>query len=199
LALAASGRTDAARGLVVEIAGMSKAIEPNVLIAAVDAICALKEHDPAAVERVLQFEQVAFGRGALDVLVTAYRSTPEILSVLLRTSRDGARIRGLLRRIGDDDLAAVIGQPILTADDPRSTLSPREREVYELVVQRLTNREIGRLLFIEESTVKVHVHHIYDKLGVRSRLDLIVQATLERSGQATSAIGGPASTEASSS
>jgi DNA-binding NarL/FixJ family response regulator len=93
----------------------------------------------------------------------------------------------------------VIGQPILTADDPRSTLSPREREVYELVVQRLTNREIGRLLFIEESTVKVHVHHIYDKLGVRSRLDLIVQATLERSGQATSAIGGPASTEASSS
>jgi DNA-binding NarL/FixJ family response regulator len=92
----------------------------------------------------------------------------------------------------------VIGQPISTADDLRSTLSPREREVYELVVQRLTNREIARLLFIEESTVKVHVHHIYDKLGVRSRLDLIVQATLERSGQATSAIG-PTSTDGAAS
>jgi DNA-binding NarL/FixJ family response regulator len=52
--------------------------------------------------------------------------------------------------------------------------------VYELLIQRLTNREIARLLFIEESTVKVHVHHIYDKLGVRSRVALTVQAQLER-------------------
>ena len=133
------------------------------------------------------------------MLVTAYRSTPEVLSVLLKASHDGDRLVGLIRRVGDEDLAAVVGQPISSGVDPRSTLSPREREVYELVVQRLTNREIATLLFIEESTVKVHVHHIYDKLGVRSRLDLIVQATLERSGQATSAMGGPASTAASSS
>jgi DNA-binding NarL/FixJ family response regulator len=198
LVLAASGQVDAAQKLLGEMRGLSKAIEPNVLIAAVDAICALKEHDPDAIELVRHLERVSFGRGALDVLVTAYRCSPEVLTVLLKSSRNSTRLRGLLRRIGDDDLAAAVGNPISAADDLRSTLSPREREVYELVVQRRTNREIARLLFIEESTVKVHVHHIYDKLGVRSRLDLIVQATLERSGQATSAMG-PTSAEGASS
>lgn len=43
--------------------------------------------------------------------------------------------------------------------------------------------QIAELLFISESTVKVHVHHIYDKLGVRSRTALAVQAMLERADQ----------------
>jgi DNA-binding NarL/FixJ family response regulator len=128
-----------------------------------------------------------FARGALDLLVTAYRVSPEILGVLLRVSVQRDRFVSMLRRVGDEDLASLIGQPIVP-DDPRRTLSPREREVYELLIQRMTNREIAKLLFIEESTVKVHVHHIYDKLGVRSRLALTVQATLERSAQATSAM-----------
>ena len=51
----------------------------------------------------------------------------------------------------------------------------------------ISNREIGRVLFIEESTVKAHTHRIYDKLGVRSRSALAVQAALERADQATSA------------
>jgi DNA-binding NarL/FixJ family response regulator len=59
--------------------------------------------------------------------------------------------------------------------------------VFELLRTGLTNREIGRLLFIEESTVKAHTHRIYDKLGVHSRSALAVQAALERSIQATSA------------
>jgi DNA-binding NarL/FixJ family response regulator len=53
------------------------------------------------------------------------------------------------------------------------TLSPRELEVYELIVQGRTNREISKTLFIAESTTKVHVHHILEKLGVRSRVDAV--------------------------
>ena len=64
----------------------------------------------------------------------------------------------------------------------------REREVYDLLGQGLTNLQIAQLLFISEGTVKVHVHHIYDKLGIRSRTALAVQAALERSDQATSAM-----------
>ena len=187
LALASAGRVSDAQEALSEIRGLSKVIEPAVLIAAVDAISALKEHQPDAVERVVELERIAFQRGALDMLVTAYRTTPELLSVLLRASAQRDRFVGLIRRVGDEDLTEVVGQPIHAGHDPRQTLSPREREVYELLIQRLTNREIAKLLFIEESTVKVHVHHIYDKLGVRSRLALTVQATLERSGQATSA------------
>jgi DNA-binding NarL/FixJ family response regulator len=35
----------------------------------------------------------------------------------------------------------------------------------------MTNEEIARLLYISLSTAKVHVKHVYDKLGVRSRLE----------------------------
>jgi ATP/maltotriose-dependent transcriptional regulator MalT len=187
LALASAGRVAAAQDDLSEIRGRSSAVEPALLIAAVDAISALKKHDPEAVERVVELETMAFRRGALDLLVTAYRSAPELLSVLLRASVQRDRLVGLIRRVGDEDLTAVLGQPIGAPEDPRSTLSPRERDVYELLIQRLTNREIAKLLFIEESTVKVHVHHIYDKLGIRSRTVLAFQALLERSDQATSA------------
>src|SRR5262245_26895635 len=129
-------------------------------------------------------------------MVTPYRATHELLSIAPKTSAKRDRLVGLIRQVGDDDIAEVIGQPIKNAD-PRQALTPREREVYELLIRGLTNREIAKLLFIEESTVKVHVHHIYDKLGVRSRFALMVQATLERSDQATSAIDAMSSDEPS--
>ena len=187
LVLAASGRTQAVRELLHDVRHRSRAVEPAVLICAVDAITALKAHEADVIEQVARLEEVAFERGTVDLLVAAYRSAPELLSVLLRAPTGHDRFTNLVCRVGDQDLAAVIGHPIHSGIDPRLTLSRRELEVYELMTQGLTNREIARLLYIEESTTKVHVHHIFDKLGVRSRLALTVQATLERSGHATSA------------
>ncbi len=188
LALASLGQVRKARELEELVTGASRAIEPAALLAATSAVRALKTHDPDAVERVLDLEEVCLTRGALDLLVTAYRSTPELLSVLLRVSRHQERIRGLIRRAGDDDLAEFLGHSVSAAADPRQTLTPRERDVYDLIVQGLTNREIARLLFVEQSTVKVHAHHIYEKVGVQGRKALIAYAMLERSSQATSAI-----------
>ena len=130
-------------------------------------------------------ENVAFATGAVDLLVTTYRSCPELLSILLRSAQ-GRRFRELVERVGDDDLAMAVGQPI-GFRDKRLLLSPRESEVYGLLRGGLTNRQIGALLFIEESTVKAHAHRIYDKLGIRSRNALAVQAALERADYATSA------------
>jgi DNA-binding NarL/FixJ family response regulator len=198
LLLAAAGRVQDARGLIANVRGMSRAIEPAVLISAVDAVCAIRARDRNSADRVIQLEETAFERGGLDLLVTAYRSTPELLNFLLRVSPRRDRLVGLIRRVGDEDLAAIVGQPVLPSSDPRHALSRREREVYELLVQGLMNREIAGLLFIEESTVKAHVHHIYDKLGLRSRVALAVQAALERSSQATSAIDETSDDEGSS-
>ena len=187
LALASAGHVQRARDLIETIDGLSRAVEPAVLVSATRAICALKAHDRDAIERVLDLETTAFRRGALDLLVTTYRSVPELLSVLMHASRRRDLLVSVIKRAGDQDLAEVVGHPITETADPRQRLSPREREVYELLIRGLTNREIAKLLYIEESTAKLHAHHIYDKLDIRSRTALTVHAMLERSDQATSA------------
>jgi DNA-binding NarL/FixJ family response regulator len=104
----------------------------------------------------------------------------------------------LIRAAKDEDLAEIVGSPVRVLGDRRQLLTPRECEVYDLVVQGLKNREIARTLFIEESTVKAHTHRIYDKLGLHSRTALIVQAKLMCDAQATSATDSSTELESSS-
>ena len=53
-----------------------------------------------------------------------------------------------------------------------ASLTPTERMVVELVADRLTNAEIGERMFVSTATVKSHVSHIFDKLGVTNRRQL---------------------------
>jgi DNA-binding NarL/FixJ family response regulator len=185
LVLACAGRTDEAQELIDEVRGTTAAVELAVLQPAVAAVCALRDGSAEVVDRTMHLETTAFETGAVDLLVTTYRACPELLTILLRAADEG-RFRALVERAGDGDLASACGYPIAN-DDKRVLLTPRETEVFELLRTGLSNREIGRLLYIEESTVKAHTHRIYDKLGVRSRSALTVQAALERADHATSA------------
>jgi DNA-binding NarL/FixJ family response regulator len=56
-------------------------------------------------------------------------------------------------------------------------LTDREQEVLRLVATGMSNREIGSVLFIAESTVKTHVEHIIGKLGVSDRVQAAVWAS----------------------
>ena len=56
------------------------------------------------------------------------------------------------------------------------TLTPREIEIVRLVAQGLRNRAIAERLCISEGTVKVHLHNVYEKLGVDGRLELLLSA-----------------------
>jgi DNA-binding NarL/FixJ family response regulator len=56
------------------------------------------------------------------------------------------------------------------------TLTPREVEIVRMVAQGLRNKMIGERLSISEGTVKVHLHNIYEKLGVGGRLELVLRA-----------------------
>jgi DNA-binding CsgD family transcriptional regulator len=156
------------------------------LIAAVDATVSVKRHDSDAIERANELLETAESTGGLDHLVTTYRGVPEVMAILLRS---GSRtFSDLVCRIGDDDLAQPFGYTVSPGGHARADLTARERDVLPLLQQGMTNREIATLLFIAEPTVKLHVQHIFDKLGVRSRKAIAMQAALERSAQATSAI-----------
>jgi DNA-binding NarL/FixJ family response regulator len=54
-------------------------------------------------------------------------------------------------------------------------LSPRERAVALLIAGGLPNKEVAGELGLSPGTVKIHVHSIFQKLGVRSRNSLIIR------------------------
>lgn len=57
-----------------------------------------------------------------------------------------------------------------------STITPREREILELVASGARNREIAAKLFLSVHTVEYHVTHILQKLGARNRTEASIKA-----------------------
>jgi DNA-binding CsgD family transcriptional regulator len=73
----------------------------------------------------------------------------------------------------DELMAEAVAEPAAPERDP---LSPREREVVQLVARGLTNVEIAEELFISKRTVESHVDHIKRKLGLSSRVEVMAWA-----------------------
>ena len=60
--------------------------------------------------------------------------------------------------------------------DAGDSLTPREIEIVRMVAQGMRNKVIAERLSISEGTVKVHLHNVYEKLGVDGRLELVLSA-----------------------
>jgi ATP/maltotriose-dependent transcriptional regulator MalT len=164
LALACLGRTaDAATALAKaeERSSIPEAIAP---ISCARAVLALRRGEPDDAARELErlFALVIF-----DPLVIAARAYSGIA--------DAARATGLHvpQRVVD---AMHKRESPSQQEQLLATLTPREREVLELLKRGYTNREIASTLVIAEVTAKVHVRRIIQKLGVRSRTEAAIAA-----------------------
>ena len=95
------------------------------------------------------------------------RCTPEELLSAVREVRQGGApmSRDIARKV-----IASFQEP-LTATANVEELSPREREILELLAQGLPNKEIAHRVGISDGTVRWHLRHVYDKLHVRSRTE----------------------------
>jgi DNA-binding NarL/FixJ family response regulator len=98
---------------------------------------------------------------------------PEELLLGVRAAADGGAL--LSPRITSRLLAEFATRRAAQREPPElARLTPREREVLHLVVRGRSNSEIARALTVSHSTVKTHLGHVLDKLGLRDRVHAVV-------------------------
>ena len=146
----------------------------------------------AGIDGIEAIRRLRAERPAQAVLVfTTYDSDADIVRAV-----DAGAMGYLLKDAAPDEIFAAVrgasrGQSHMSAPvasrlfqqmrNPDEALTPREAELLTLLTQGLSNKELGRKLFISEATVKTHLAHIYAKLGVDSRAAAIAKA-LRREG-----------------
>lgn len=134
-----------------------------------DGMIALAEGDPAASVAALQSADAYFRRMGLRCeharLVAWLAAAAELGGDVGQAEHLRAEAAALFERLG---ARADLDVPRTRVGDD-GPLTPREREVLELVAQGASNRDIADELFISVPTVGRHLANIYLKLGVRSR------------------------------
>ncbi|HSK15977.1 MAG TPA: LuxR C-terminal-related transcriptional regulator [Gaiellaceae bacterium] len=175
--LAAAGQTTAARETARRACdqGIDIEIYYQALVAETiaDGMDESRRFVSCVADTVLQCSRAS----CLDALVLGYRTYPRLLEAAIEDQAASLVIRSLLSESRDYGIAKRLG--ITVRSSPQDTslrmLTPREREVLELLALGLGNVDIGRRLHIAPSTVKVHVRHILEKLGAQNRLQALVQ------------------------
>jgi DNA-binding NarL/FixJ family response regulator len=136
----------------------------------VDAIAAL--HEQGFTGRVLVLTTYDTDRdimAALDAGATGYLLKDARRDDLFSAIRAAAR--------GESVLSPAVATRVVSRVRSRSKeLSSREAEVLTLVARGRSNREIAKTLFVSEATVKTHLGHVYEKLGVRDRAAAVARA-----------------------
>ncbi|MGH3038209.1 MAG: LuxR C-terminal-related transcriptional regulator [Gaiellaceae bacterium] len=177
--LAASGDSEHARHLADTARGKGSSIEMIYLAELAEIIADGVDDDSErfraeASRIVIACDEASY----VDGLVFGYRVYPPLLEAAA-TEPVAARILAtLLAKSRDHELARLVGIELCPDDtnDALGALTRREIEVLRLLSQGLTTAEIAKNLFIASSTAKVHIRHIFEKLGVRTRLQAALKA-----------------------
>jgi two-component system nitrate/nitrite response regulator NarL len=113
----------------------------------------------------------AIAEGAYGVI--PQDATPQLLVRCLRRVASGDKLLPIASWDPELHKGRTHSHAVGTLAD---VLTGREGEIVRLVGEGLSNKEVGRQLNISEGTIKVHLHHIYQKLAIHNRTTLAVLA-----------------------
>lgn len=140
------------------------------------------------------------GKSGIDLAAELHRTHPAVRVVVLSSYADPGYIKAalsagavgyLLKTVSDEELVSAIrsaslGATVLAAGlsaellasdtGDESQLTAREREVVTLLAQGLSNKSIASALHVSKRTVDAHLGHLYTKLDVSSRAELVAWA-----------------------
>ncbi|MEU4542247.1 response regulator transcription factor [Nonomuraea dietziae] len=179
---------EAANG--VDAVRMVRSQQPDVVLMDIDMprmngltatreIVALDRKKPTKVVILTIFDQDEHLFDALRSGASGFILKHAPIERLLEAVREAAEGDALLspsvtRRLIDE----FARRPELSSGSAQTLdqLTEREREVFRLLVRGYSNEEIARTLVLGDSTIKSHVQHLYQKLGVRDRVQVVIYA-----------------------
>ncbi len=151
----------------------------KLLIAYASALFAQGQRKAAlpVLERALDLGQPeGYIRPFLDI---APRHTRALLECYRQKTRAEAHIEAYVQQLlAESELVPLSTVVTAGGATPASTLSRRELEILQLVERGLSNPEIAHKLVIDANTVKSHLHHIYQRLGVTTRHQAVMHAKM---------------------
>jgi FixJ family two-component response regulator len=145
---------------------------------------------PELQSRLIEFGStlpIVFLTGYIDISVTVKALKAGADNYFIKPVRSDELLKALGKAIARHETALALKGELETLRTRLSTLTPRQRQVFEIIVRGKTNKHAARELGSTERTIKAHRHVIMEKLNVQSLAQLVIIA--ERLGVLAQASG----------
>ncbi len=160
----------------------ARKLRPDVIVAditmphlnGIDALVRLKRDDiQVPVVFLTMHVEVAYARRALEGGAAGYvlkHSAPAELITAIQAALNG---KTYVSPAVAGDVLRVINQKTEKADDPVASLTPRQREILQLLTEGRSAKEIGDTLAISARTVEFHKYQVMEKLNLHTNAELV--------------------------
>jgi DNA-binding NarL/FixJ family response regulator len=172
------GLVEDGRTLVEE----AKKLRPDVIVAdvtmpglnGIDALAQLKKNDPGVkVVFLTMHREVAYARRALEAGAFGFvlkHSAPDELVTAIRAALNGQKY--ITPAIAGELLESMQNDPG-SSKDPVAALTPRQREILQLLAEGKTAKEIAAVLDISTRTVEFHKYELMQSAGIHTSAELV--------------------------